>query len=83
MQRITDIPDRMTAEEIRIVSLEGGNFSALAEFILHSLPPTRTEVQKELQPYWLFRDETAITDRIAMKGRKITISTSLQDKALK
>ena len=39
-----DIPDCMTAEEIRIVALEDEHFSALAELILHSLPTMRAEM---------------------------------------
>ena len=45
--------------------------------------PWKVEIKKELQPYWLFRDEIAIIDGIVIEGRRIIISTSLQDKALK
>ena len=36
-------------------------------------------MQKELQPYWSFRDDIAIVDGIAMK---ILVLSSLQSKAL-
>ena len=45
-------------------------------------PPTRAEVQKELQWYWSFIDEIAIIDVIAMKGERIIIPSPIQWKAL-
>ena len=36
-----------------------------------------------MQAYWLFRDEIAIIDRIAIKGRIIIIPASLKDKVIK
>ena len=45
--------------------------------------PYKFEIQKELQPYWSFRDEIAIIDRIAIKGRTKMIPALLQDKAIK
>ena len=58
----------MTTEEIREVTLEDEQFSAWAELKFHSWPCTKTRVQKELYPYWSFRDELAIIDRIGIKG---------------
>ena len=40
-------------------------------------------VQKNLQPYWSFRDEMAIIDSIVMKGRRIIIPAVLQNQQLK
>ena len=45
--------------------------------------PQRLRYRKEEQPHWLFRDEIAFIDRNAVKGRRIIIPTSVQDKALK
>ena len=42
-----------------------------------------TEVQKELQPNWSFRDEIAIINGIAIKGGGIIMPTLLQVKAIK
>ena len=53
----------------------------LSEFILFGWASTKSEVQKNPQPYWSFRDEIAIRDGSAMKGR-IVISAVIQDKAL-
>ena len=73
-----DIPNCMTAEEIKEVTLKDEHFIALAELILHSWPFTKCEEQKELQPYWSFWDEIAIIERTAIKGRIIIIPVSLQ-----
>ena len=44
--------------------------------MLHGWLSVRPEVQKELQPYWSFRDEIAINDGITMKGKRIIIPPS-------
>ena len=36
-----------------------------------------------MQPYWSFRDEIAIIDGTAMKGRKVIVPETLQDIVLK
>ena len=43
---------------------------------------TAAEVRNELEPYWSFRNDTAVLDMIAMKGRRIIMSSSLQQRAL-
>ena len=40
------------------------------------------EVQKDLQPDWSFRDKIVFTDGIVMKGKRIIVPGSLQNKAL-
>ena len=77
----TDILDCITTGEIRKAALEGEQFSVLAEPILHGWPSTKTEVQKELQPYWSFSNEIAILSGTAVKGG-IFITASLQDKVI-
>ena len=83
MESCTDIPDCMTAEEIRIATLDDEHICILSEIILHGWPSTKAEVPKSLQQYWLNRDEIAIKDSIAMKGRRRIKPVVLQDKAIK
>ena len=45
--------------------------------------PSTAEVQKYLQPYWSYKDKTAIMDGISMRSRGIIVPALLQDKALK
>ena len=49
---------------------------------LHGWLSTKAEVQKDLQSYWSFRDEIVIIDEISMKGRRIIVPASLQNKIL-
>ena len=67
---------------IRDVTLEDEHLSAMAEFILCNWPSIKTEVQKELQHLLVIQGKIEIIDRIAIKGRRITIPTSLLDKAI-
>ena len=60
-----------------MAALDGENIGILSELILHSWPLNNAEVQKELQAYWFFRDEIALLDGIAMKGRRITVPAAL------
>ena len=63
----------MTAEEIRVAILDDEHLGILSEHVLYNWSSTKAEVQKELQPYWSFRDESIIIDRITMKGRRKTV----------
>ena len=65
-------------------TLEDDQFSALTEHILCSWPSTKTEVQKELKPYWLFSDAiAAIIDEIVKKGRRRIMILALQQEKVK
>ena len=55
----------------------------VSEPVLHGWPSTKGEPQKDLKPYWLFKDEITIIDVTDMKGRRIIIPAALQDRALK
>ena len=78
-----DIPDWMMGEEIKIAVVYDECIVMVSELIVFCWPSTKAEVQKDLQPYWTFRDEIAVIDGIAMRGGRIIIHAELQDKALK
>ena len=42
----------------------------------------RPEVQRDLQPYWSFRDKIVVIDGIIMKGKRIIIVESPQGNVL-
>ena len=65
----------------RLATLDDKYIGLLSELVLHSWPSTEAEVQKDLQPYWSFRDKIAIIDGIAVKGRRIIIPAAPQYKA--
>ena len=64
-----DIPYCMTAEEIRLATLDDEHLGILSEYVLCIWPSTKVKMQKDLQPYWSFIDEIVIIDAITMKGR--------------
>ena len=68
IESCTDIPDCMTKEEIREATFYNECLGILPEHVLHGWPSMKAEVQKELQPYWVFRNEVFIIDGIVMKG---------------
>ena len=78
-----DIPDCMTAAEIRQATLGNEHLGILTEYVLSGWPSTKAGVQNEMQPYWPSMGEIAIIEGISMKGRRIIVPASLQDKALK
>ena len=82
MALCTDILDCVRAKEIRLATLDNKHMCLLSEYVLHGWPSTNVEVQKELQPYWSFRNEIAVIDGIVMKGIRIIVPTSPQNKAL-
>ena len=77
-----DIPDCMTAEKIKITTLNDKYIGMLSKLILYGWPLTKTEVQKDLQPPWSFIDEITIIYNFVMKGRRLIIPTVLHDKVL-
>ena len=76
-----DIADCITAERIMSVTIDKEHLSMLSDYVLHGWP-SRVEVQKDLQPYWSFRDEIAVINGIVLKTKRIMIPASLQGKGL-
>ena len=71
----------MTAE-VGEMALEDEHLSSThTECILGGWTSMKTEVQKRQQHYRSFKDEIAITDRIAIKVKRINIPASLQERA--
>ena len=70
IESFMDISGSMTAEEIRSVTTDDEHICRLSEYVLHSWLSITAEVQKDLQPYWSFRDEIAIIDRSQGKANE-------------
>ena len=71
----------MTAAEISHGTPKDDHIGVLLMYVIHRWPSPRSEVIKEVQPYWSSRDEVAVIDWIAMKDRRIIIPASLQKRA--
>ena len=74
----TYILEYMITEEHRFANLENDHIGMLSIYMIHGCPSTRTEVTKEAQQYWSFRDKVGVIDRIAIKGRTIIIPAFIQ-----
>ena len=61
------------SRETKIVTLEDEHIVMMSACILHGWVDTNVEVEKDLQPYWSFRDEITIIDDITMKIKIIII----------
>ena len=70
-----DIRDCMTTADIRVATHDDEYLGILSEHVLHGWSSTQDEAQKELLPYWSFRDEITIIHGITMHGK----TTLLQD----
>ena len=49
-----------TAGEIRLATVDNGYLSMLSEYALCNWPSISSKLQKDLQPYWSFRDDIMI-----------------------
>ena len=76
-----DLPECMTTEEIRLATLDNEHLGMLSEYILHGWLSTKSEVQKDLHHTGHYK-EIGIIDGIVMKGRRIIVPASPQNKAL-
>ena len=60
-------------QEIRIAMQEDDQLAILKHKITHGCPNTIREVPSEIQPFWTFREELTVEDRIVLKGTHIVI----------
>ena len=80
IEACTDIPECMMAEEIRHATCDNDNVSIMSAYMIKEWPSTKANV-KELQPYWPFTDNIAVTGRATFKGRRIIMPSSLHQRA--
>ena len=65
----TDIPECMTAEEIRHATEEDDHLNTLMTYMINDRPATRAWIKGEIQADWPFRDDLAVIDGIQLQGR--------------
>ena len=71
-QTCTDIPGYLSTEEVGATALDDDHISTLLTCIVHVYPSIKAEVINEVQSYCSFRDNIAVMDGIANKGRFIS-----------
>ena len=82
MQSLVDMPDCISMEEIQQALLQDAHLQQLKTFIIAGWPHTKDELQPDIRPYWLYRDELAVIDGVLLKGRCIIIPNSLKQQIL-
>ena len=82
IEACTVIPEYMTAEEISHAMQHYDHLNALMMYVIHGWPSTGVEVKEDVQPYWPFRDNKVVIDRITMKGKRNMIPVFLHKWAL-
>ena len=68
--------------QMQQVSAQDEHLQCLKSFIITGWPSIKDELHTDLKPYWSYRDELAVIDRIVLKGRHIVIPTSLRQQVL-
>jgi len=56
--------------------------SQLADYIISGWPGSMNELPEPIRPYWCFRDELAILDRLIMKGSRVVVPSALRSETL-
>jgi len=56
--------------------------SQLADYIISGWPGSMNELPEPIRPYWCFRDEFAILDRLIMKGSRVVVLSALRSETL-
>ena len=69
-------------EEVRLATLQDPEMHQLKEVILSGWPSTRSQVPKEIQEYWNYRDEISEANDIILKGEKLVIPHSMRAEML-
>ena len=78
IQSPTDIPECMSILQIQQASAQDDHLQCLKSFIITGWPSTKDKMHSDLKPYWSYRDELAVIDRVVLKGKHIIIPTSLK-----
>ena len=69
--------------QLRVAMQEGDVLALLKQVITQGWPCNVKEVQKDLQPYWTFREELTIEDGLILKGTRILIPSKKHEAVLK
>ena len=78
IQSMTDILECVSMSQIQQASAWDEHLQCLKSYIITGWPSTKDELHAHLKPYWSYRDELAVIDRIVLTGRHIVILPSLR-----
>ena len=71
-------PDKPVIDWIREETSKDTTLQLLTKYIRNGLPMDQKKLPKELHPYWNYRDELSMEDRILLKSYRILIPCTLQ-----
>ena len=74
MQTTTNIPGSMIMYELQQVTFQDQDLECLKEYLKHSWPEHRDQIQQDIRPYWTFQNDMAVIDWVNLKGRHIVVS---------
>ena len=82
IQSATDIPEYMSISQIQQAFTQDDHLQCLKSFIIAGWLSTKEELDRDLKPYWSYRDDLVAIDGVVMKGRQIVIPTALKQQVL-
>ena len=77
-----DILVYMSIEDITAAIIEDAELQMVQTNIIRGWPPNKEELEPMLAGYWPIRNDLAMTDGVAMKGKQIIIPFTLQKQIL-
>ena len=48
-----------------------GQLNTLTEYVINGWPATKVKVKEEIQPYWLYRDDSGVADGTVRKAEEL------------
>ena len=82
IQSATDMLVCISMSLIQQATTQYDHLQCLKSYIIAHWTSTKDKLDNSLKPYWSYRDELAVTDRVMLKARCIVIPTSLRQQVL-
>lgn len=76
------IASQPTINAIRAAAADDPIYQRLKQQIMSGWPPTQTELEPDLQPYFTYRDELAVSGDFVFKGHRVVIPVGYREQIL-
>ena len=73
----------MTMHEPHKAMSQDQHLQHLMEYVIQGWPESKKQLPQDITTHWTFRDNMAGIDGVVIKGKRIKISKTLQQQALK
>ena len=81
-QSMTDVLECISISQIQQATVQDKHLQCLKNIIISGWLATKYQMHINIRPYWSYKDDLAVIDGIAMKGRHIIIPKVLKQQAL-